>query len=110
MEIMRIICLVFNKTKCFYTLRLQQAVNDHQPRLFECSNKTGKFIVTEISNFSQDDLNETDVMLLDTWDQVSGISHDFSTLLFLRTTNVIKIFRTKIRQRKKRLKNKKSKF
>ncbi|KAM9443774.1 advillin [Clarias gariepinus] len=50
--------------------RLQQAVNDHQPRLFECSNKTGKFIVTEISNFSQDDLNETDVMLLDTWDQV----------------------------------------
>lgn len=50
--------------------RLQQSVLDHQPRLFECSNKTGRFIVSEISNFSQDDLSEDDVMLLDTWDQV----------------------------------------
>ncbi|XP_060766257.1 advillin [Neoarius graeffei] len=50
--------------------RLQQAVTDHEPRLFECSNKTGKFIVTEVSPFTQDDLNETDIMLLDTWDQV----------------------------------------
>lgn len=50
--------------------RLQQMVLDHQPRLFECSNKTGRFIVTEVSQFTQDDLNEDDVMLLDTWDQV----------------------------------------
>uniref|UniRef100_A0A3P8SL21 Advillin n=1 Tax=Amphiprion percula TaxID=161767 RepID=A0A3P8SL21_AMPPE len=50
--------------------RLQQAVLDHQPRLFECSNKTGRFIVTEVTQFIQDDLNEDDVMLLDTWDQV----------------------------------------
>uniref|UniRef100_A0A6Q2YTC6 HP domain-containing protein n=1 Tax=Esox lucius TaxID=8010 RepID=A0A6Q2YTC6_ESOLU len=50
--------------------RLQQAVLDHQPRLFECSNKTGRFIVTEVSQFTQDDLSEDDVMLLDTWDQV----------------------------------------
>ncbi|XP_070758105.1 advillin [Enoplosus armatus] len=50
--------------------RLQQAVSDHQPRLFECSNKTGRFIVTEVTQFIQDDLNEDDVMLLDTWDQV----------------------------------------
>uniref|UniRef100_A0AAQ5ZYX0 HP domain-containing protein n=1 Tax=Amphiprion ocellaris TaxID=80972 RepID=A0AAQ5ZYX0_AMPOC len=49
--------------------RLQQAVLDHQPRLFECSNKTGRFIVTEVTQFIQDDLNEDDVMLLDTWDQ-----------------------------------------
>ncbi|XP_041835874.1 advillin [Melanotaenia boesemani] len=50
--------------------RLQQVVLDHLPRLFECSNKTGRFIVTEVTQFTQDDLNEDDVMLLDTWDQV----------------------------------------
>lgn len=51
-------------------LRLQQAVLDQQPRLFECSNKTGRFTVTEVTRFTQDDLSEDDVMLLDTWDQV----------------------------------------
>lgn len=50
--------------------RLQLEVLDHQPRLFECSNKTGRFIVTEVTHFTQDDLSEDDVMLLDTWDQV----------------------------------------
>uniref|UniRef100_A0A8K9XA66 HP domain-containing protein n=1 Tax=Oncorhynchus mykiss TaxID=8022 RepID=A0A8K9XA66_ONCMY len=50
--------------------RLQQVALDHQPRLFECSNKTGRFIVTEVTQFTQDDLSEDDVMLLDTWDQV----------------------------------------
>uniref|UniRef100_H2VDH5 Advillin n=2 Tax=Takifugu rubripes TaxID=31033 RepID=H2VDH5_TAKRU len=50
--------------------RLQQSVLDHQPRLFECSNQTGRFIVTEVTRFTQDDLSEDDVMLLDTWDQV----------------------------------------
>ncbi|KAM6928143.1 advillin [Xenentodon cancila] len=50
--------------------RLQQVVLVHEPRLFECSNKTGRFIVTEVTQFTQDDLNEDDVMLLDTWDQV----------------------------------------
>lgn len=41
------------------------------PRLFECSNKTGTFLATEIVDFTQDDLDENDVYLLDTWDQVS---------------------------------------
>ncbi|XP_036415559.1 advillin [Colossoma macropomum] len=50
--------------------KLQQVVLDHQPRLFECSNKTGRFIVTEVTQFGQDDLSEDDVMLLDTWDQI----------------------------------------
>ncbi|XP_062300548.1 advillin isoform X1 [Scomber scombrus] len=50
--------------------RLKQTVLDHQPRLFECSNKTGRFIVSEVTQFTQDDLSEDDVMLLDTWDQV----------------------------------------
>lgn len=56
-------------TLCFVH-RLQQVVLDHQPRLFECSNKTGRFIVTEVTQFIQEDLCEDDVMLLDTWDQV----------------------------------------
>lgn len=56
--------------KSLSNLRLQQAVLDQQPRLFECSNKTGRFIATEVTHFTQDDLSEDDVMLLDTWDQV----------------------------------------
>lgn len=50
--------------------RLQEETLDIQPRLFECSNKTGTFIADEIANFNQDDLNEDDVFLLDAWDQV----------------------------------------
>ncbi|KAM3848831.1 advillin [Vipera latastei] len=50
--------------------KLQQEIPDHPPRLFECSNKTGRFVVIEITDFAQDDLSESDVMLLDTWDQV----------------------------------------
>lgn len=40
------------------------------PRLFECSNQTGRFLATEIPDFTQDDLEEDDVFLLDVWDQV----------------------------------------
>lgn len=53
--------------------RLQNETNHITPRLFECSNQTGTFIATEITNFDQTDLDEDDVMLLDTWDQVSGV-------------------------------------
>ncbi|XP_072859347.2 scinderin [Pogona vitticeps] len=45
--------------------------DDHPPRLYGCSNKTGRFIIEEVpGEFTQDDLAEDDVMLLDTWDQV----------------------------------------
>ncbi|XP_042328327.1 villin-1 isoform X2 [Sceloporus undulatus] len=50
--------------------RLQEETLSIMPRLFECSNKTGTFLATEITNFTQDDLEEDDVFLLDAWDQV----------------------------------------
>ncbi|NXU82107.1 VILI protein, partial [Oreotrochilus melanogaster] len=50
--------------------RLQEENSSMSPRLFECSNKTGTFLATEIVDFTQDDLEENDVYLLDTWDQV----------------------------------------
>ncbi|KAM7097041.1 villin-1 isoform 1-T1 [Ciconia maguari] len=50
--------------------RLQEENPSVSARLFECSNKTGTFLATEIVDFTQDDLEEDDVYLLDTWDQV----------------------------------------
>ncbi|KAM6307209.1 villin-1 isoform 2-T2 [Aegotheles albertisi] len=50
--------------------RLQEENPSVPPRLFECSNKTGTFLATEIVDFTQDDLEEDDVYILDTWDQV----------------------------------------
>ncbi|MBN3284555.1 GELS protein, partial [Polyodon spathula] len=41
------------------------------PRLFGCSNKTGRLIAEEVpGDFTQADLATDDVMLLDTWDQL----------------------------------------
>nr|XP_033816660.1 gelsolin isoform X2 [Geotrypetes seraphini] len=51
--------------------RLKDRLNVHPPRLFACSNKTGRFIIEEVpGEITQDDLATDDVMLLDTWDQV----------------------------------------
>uniref|UniRef100_A0A673Z5T9 Villin-1 n=1 Tax=Salmo trutta TaxID=8032 RepID=A0A673Z5T9_SALTR len=50
--------------------RLQEEHSNITPRLFECSNQTGRFLATEITNFNQDDLDEDDIMLLDIWDMV----------------------------------------
>jgi hypothetical protein len=41
-----------------------------EPRLFQMSNATGVFKVEEIFNFSQDDLTNDDVYLLDTFNEV----------------------------------------
>lgn len=42
----------------------------HEPRLFQCSNAKGYFYVEEVFDFSQEDLIEDDVMLLDTYHEV----------------------------------------
>ena len=52
--------------------RLQKEVPLHAPRLFECSNQTGRFQMEEVNDFTQTDLDEEDVMLLDTWEEVSS--------------------------------------
>ena len=41
-----------------------------EPRLFQCSNASGYFFVSEIFNFSQDDLMNDDIMLLDTYSSI----------------------------------------
>ncbi|XP_060886675.1 scinderin like a [Labrus mixtus] len=50
-------------------LRSQQIIKN--PRLFGCSNKTGRLIAEEVlGEFSQLDLLPDDVMILDTWDKI----------------------------------------
>ncbi|XP_051969503.1 villin-1-like isoform X2 [Xyrauchen texanus] len=50
--------------------RLETENHAHAPLLFECSNQTGRFRMTEVAEFTQDDLDEDDVMLLDTWEEI----------------------------------------
>nr|XP_040023598.1 villin-1 isoform X2 [Gasterosteus aculeatus aculeatus] len=50
--------------------RLQREEPPHSPRLFECSNQTGCFRMTEVHDYAQSDLDEDDVMLLDTWEEI----------------------------------------
>ncbi|KAM8967359.1 scinderin isoform 1-T1 [Pelodytes ibericus] len=50
---------------------LESQLENHPPKLYGCSNKTGRFVVEEVpGEFNQDDLAEDDVMLLDTWEQL----------------------------------------
>ncbi|OCT75724.1 adseverin [Xenopus laevis] len=50
---------------------LETRLEDHPPRLFGCSNKTGRFVVEEVpGEFTQEDLAEDDAMMLDTWEQI----------------------------------------
>lgn len=59
---------------CVYdwVVRFEKEEPLHSPRLFECSNQTGRFVMAEVQDFAQDDLDEDDVMLLDTWEEVRG--------------------------------------
>ncbi|XP_067418226.1 scinderin [Emydura macquarii macquarii] len=59
------------KKKYQTSAQLLTESEDHPPRLYGCSNKTGRFIIEEVpGEFTQDDLAEDDVMLLDTWEQL----------------------------------------
>ncbi|XP_065656338.1 advillin isoform X2 [Hydra vulgaris] len=48
----------------------QEAIPEYPPRLFLCSTASGKFEVEELFNFTQNDLDVNDVMILDTHDTV----------------------------------------
>uniref|UniRef100_A0A1A8J070 Gelsolin n=1 Tax=Nothobranchius kuhntae TaxID=321403 RepID=A0A1A8J070_NOTKU len=51
--------------------RINNKIDAHPPRLFACSNKTGRFQMEEVpGELTQDDLAPDDVMILDTWAQV----------------------------------------
>ncbi|KAJ8346782.1 hypothetical protein SKAU_G00281830 [Synaphobranchus kaupii] len=51
--------------------RLKDKMDTHPPRLFACSNKTGRLIIEEVpGEMTQEDLATDDVMILDTWEQV----------------------------------------
>uniref|UniRef100_A0AAY4C6W7 Gelsolin n=1 Tax=Denticeps clupeoides TaxID=299321 RepID=A0AAY4C6W7_9TELE len=59
------------KTDYRTSSRLKDKMDTHPPRLFACSNKTGRFIIEEVpGEMTQEDLATDDVMILDTWDQV----------------------------------------
>lgn len=59
------------RTEYQTSANLESETMNHPPRLFGCSNKTGRFIIEEVpGEFTQDDLAEDDVMLLDVWNQV----------------------------------------
>ncbi|XP_033841413.1 villin-1 [Periophthalmus magnuspinnatus] len=62
---------------------LQTQEPQHSPRLFECSNQTGRFMITEVDDFTQCDLDETDVMLLDTWEEIflwiGNLAYEYET-------------------------------
>lgn len=49
---------------------LEEVVPTVAPRLFQCSNASGRFTVEEIFDFAQSDLIQEDVMILDTYAQV----------------------------------------
>ncbi|XP_037587223.1 villin-like protein isoform X5 [Cebus imitator] len=57
--------------------RLPEEVPSVQPRLFECSSQMGCLVLAEVVFFSQEDLGQYDVMLLDTWQEAPSVAQIF---------------------------------
>ena len=49
---------------------LFQEESEVEPRLFHLSNATGKITCDEVFDFAQEDLEDDDIMMLDTWSQL----------------------------------------
>jgi len=56
--------------KSDYNIDEKKIKEYHLPRLYHCSDKSGEFKVKEITPFDQDDLNNDDVMILDTNEEI----------------------------------------
>lgn len=73
--------------------RLEKEELPHSPRLFECSNQTGRFLMTEVADFTQEDLDEDDAMLLDTWEEVG-----LCVCMLLRVVMAVRVMQNVLKQ------------
>lgn len=62
--------LLGGKGTYFTDKRTAEEYQEHAPRLFQCSNASGTMKVEEITDFTQTDLVEDDIMVLDAFHSV----------------------------------------